>query len=88
MKAVDVEKLIQASISGEVVVNTRDEVHFEARIVSEDFKGLSRLKRQQLVYAALGSALTDGHIHAISFKTLTPEEVSSPSSTTGENKTY
>ena len=74
MKAVDVEKLISAHIPGQVSVNTRDEVHFEALIVSEAFRGVSRIKRQQMVYAALGNALTDGHVHAISLKTLTPEE--------------
>lgn len=75
MKAVEVAHLIQSKIPGEVTVNTRDEVHFEALIISEVFRDLSRLKRQQLVYAALGTALTDGHIHAISLKTLSPEEV-------------
>jgi acid stress-induced BolA-like protein IbaG/YrbA len=74
MKAFDVANLIRAKIPGEVSVNTRDEVHFEAHIVSPAFRDLNRLKRQQLVYAALGTALTDGHIHAISLKTLTPEE--------------
>lgn len=75
MKAIEVENLIRAHISGQINVSSRDGVHFEALIVSDAFRGVSRLKRQQLVYAALGSALTDGHIHAISIKTLTPEEL-------------
>jgi acid stress-induced BolA-like protein IbaG/YrbA len=74
MKAMDVEALIRLHISGDVTVTTHDSVHFEALIVSEAFLGVSRLKRQQMVYAALGPALTDGHIHAISIKTLTPVE--------------
>ena len=74
MKAVDVEVLIRSHISGEVTVTTRDSVHFEALIISDVFQDVSRLKRQQMVYAALGAALTDGHIHAISIKTLTPTE--------------
>lgn len=74
MKAIDVEVLIRAKIPGEITVTTRDSVHFEALIISEAFDGVSRLKRQQMVYAALGTALTEGHIHAISLKTLTPVE--------------
>jgi acid stress-induced BolA-like protein IbaG/YrbA len=74
MKAIVVEDLIRAHLSGQISVSTRDEVHFEAVIISEAFRGVSRIKRQQMVYAALGKALTEGHVHAISLKTLTPEE--------------
>jgi acid stress-induced BolA-like protein IbaG/YrbA len=50
-----------------------DGQHFYATIVSPQFEGLRRIQRHQLVYAALGDRMK-AEIHALSFKTLTPEE--------------
>lgn len=47
--------------------------HFEALIVSGAFRGKSRVQRHQLVYAALGERMRE-EIHALSMRTLTPEE--------------
>ena len=47
--------------------------HFEAVIVSPQFRGLSRVRQHQLVYGALGERMRE-EIHALSMKTLTPEE--------------
>ena len=50
-----------------------DGAHFEAVVVSPSFAGASRVRRHQLVYAALGDRMKE-EIHALSMKTLTPEE--------------
>ena len=50
-----------------------DGQHFEALVVSEAFRGKSRIQRHQLVYAALGERMR-AEIHALSMRTLTPEE--------------
>jgi len=50
-----------------------DGQHFEALIVSPEFEGLSRIKRHQRVYAALGDRMR-ADIHALSMTTLTPAE--------------
>ena len=50
-----------------------DGVHFEALVVSEAFAGKMPLARHRMVYATLGE-LMGGAIHALSLKTLTPEE--------------
>jgi acid stress-induced BolA-like protein IbaG/YrbA len=50
-----------------------DGQHFEALIVSPRFEGLSRVRRHQLVYGALGDRMRD-EIHALSMSTLTPAE--------------
>jgi acid stress-induced BolA-like protein IbaG/YrbA len=50
-----------------------DGQHFNAVIVSEAFAGKQRIQRHQLVYAALGDRMRE-EIHALSMKTLTPEE--------------
>lgn len=47
--------------------------HFFATIVSAEFEGLSRVRRHQRVYAALGERMRE-QIHALSMKTLTPAE--------------
>ncbi len=47
--------------------------HFFATIVSTEFEGLSRVRRHQRVYSALGDRMRE-QIHALSMKTLTPTE--------------
>lgn len=47
--------------------------HFFATIVSAEFEGLSRVRRHQRVYTALGDRMRE-QIHALSMKTLTPTE--------------
>ncbi|HUJ04062.1 MAG TPA: BolA family protein [Rhizomicrobium sp.] len=49
------------------------ETHFRVRIVSETFRGLSRLERQRRVHAALAEELKS-RVHALSLVTLTPDE--------------
>lgn len=50
-----------------------DGQHFTALIVSPAFIGKRLIQRHQLVYAALGDRMK-AEIHALSMKTLTPEE--------------
>jgi acid stress-induced BolA-like protein IbaG/YrbA len=50
-----------------------DGQHFSAVIVSPAFAGKRPIQRHQLVYAALGERMRE-EIHALSMKTLTPEE--------------
>jgi len=50
-----------------------DGQHFTAVIVSNAFAGKSRIQRHQIVYGALGDRMRE-EIHALSMKTLTPEE--------------
>jgi BolA protein len=49
------------------------ETHFNVRIVSPKFAGLSRVARQRLVYAALADEMK-AQIHALALTTLAPEE--------------
>ena len=50
-----------------------DGQHFTALIVSPAFAGKRLIQRHQLVYAALGDRMK-AEIHALSMKTLTPDE--------------
>ncbi len=50
------------------------ETHFDVRIVSSAFEGISRVERQRRVYAVLAEELKT-RVHALSLTTLTPAEV-------------
>lgn len=50
-----------------------DGQHFNAVIVSNAFVGKRLIQRHQLVYAALGDRMRE-EIHALSMKTMTPDE--------------
>ena len=50
-----------------------DGAHFEAVIVSPDFRGKTAVQQHQVVYRALGDRMRE-EIHALSMKTYTPEE--------------
>ncbi|RFA27741.1 BolA family transcriptional regulator [Alkalilimnicola ehrlichii] len=48
--------------------------HFRARVVSPDFAGKSTMERHRMIYAAMGDAMRNDVIHALSIKAYTPEE--------------
>jgi acid stress-induced BolA-like protein IbaG/YrbA len=64
---------IAAGLACEHVEVAGDGQHFQALVVSAAFAGKSRVQRHQLVYAALGERMRE-EIHALSMRTLTPEE--------------
>ena len=64
---------IEAGLACEHLEVMGDGQHFQALIVSAAFDGQSRVQRHQLVYAALGSRMRE-EIHALSMRTLTPQE--------------
>ena len=64
---------IEAGLACEHVEVIGDGQHFQAVVVSGEFAGKSRIQRHQLVYAALGDRMRE-EVHALSMKTLTPDE--------------
>ena len=68
-----VKEYIAAGMSCTHLEVEGDGSHFNAIIVSNDFAGKRLIQRHQLVYAALGDRMRE-EIHALSMKTLTPEE--------------
>ncbi len=66
--------MIRAGIEdADVSVMSDDNTHYEAVVVSKSFEGLRPIARHQMVYRTLGTHM-GGDIHALSLKTLTPEE--------------
>lgn len=48
--------------------------NYSINVVGERFDGLGKVRRQQEVYAALGTLISDGTIHAVSILAQTPAE--------------
>ena len=64
---------IEAALQCEHVEVEGDGQHFQALIVCSQFAGRSRVQRHQMVYGALAGRMRE-EIHALSMRTLTPEE--------------
>ena len=69
-----IKQLIRAGMACEHLELDGDGQHFQALVVSAEFVGKSRVQRQQRVHETLKEKLATGELHALSFKTLTPEE--------------
>jgi stress-induced morphogen len=70
--AAELKDRIEAAIPGaNAAVESPDDVHFTARVVSERFAGLSRIEQHKLVYEIFDGEL-GADIHALSLKTETP----------------
>ncbi len=63
---------------GHAAARPEGESHFAVEVVSAAFAGKSALQRQRMVHGVLAAELA-GAVHALSLKTLTPEEDQSPS---------
>ena len=68
-----IQSSIEHGLACDVIEVAGDGHHFEALIVSPAFRGLSRVARHRLVYAAMGERMRE-EVHALSMQTLTPEE--------------
>lgn len=76
MSAAEIERLIKESLpDARVRIEdlAGDGDHYRAHIVSEAFRGRSRLQQHQLVYQALGQRM-GGELHALALVTAVPED--------------
>jgi stress-induced morphogen len=74
MPANEIEALIKAALPDATV--TIDDLagdgdHYSATVVSEQFRGLSRVRQHQIVYAALRGRM-GGELHALALQTSAP----------------
>ena len=75
MAANEIEALIKAALpDARVTVEdlAGDGDHYAATVVSEQFRGLSRVRQHQVVYAALRGRM-GGELHALTLQTSTPD---------------
>lgn len=75
MPAEEIETLIRDAIPDariEIIDLAGDGDHYEARVVSEMFRGKPRVRQHQLVYEALGGRMGTV-LHALKLSTSAPE---------------
>jgi stress-induced morphogen len=76
MQASEIEALIKTALPGSTVTVedlAGDGDHYAASVVSDLFRGLSRVKQHQMVFQALGGRM-GGQLHALALQTNVPEE--------------
>ena len=75
MAAGEIEALIKAALPDAAVTVedlAGDGDHYAATVISERFRGLSRVRQHQMVYAALSGKM-GGTLHALALQTATPD---------------
>ncbi|MEC5324801.1 BolA family protein [Aurantimonas sp. A3-2-R12] len=75
MNASDIERMIKSDIpDAEVTIRdlAGDGDHYAAEIVSESFRGKSRVQQHQMVYKALQGNM-GGELHALALQTSAPK---------------
>jgi stress-induced morphogen len=75
MQASEIESMIKAALPDAEIIITDlagDGDHYRAQVISEAFRGMSRVRQHQLVYAALGGNM-GGVLHALALETAPPE---------------
>ncbi|SFO67125.1 transcriptional regulator, BolA protein family [Cohaesibacter marisflavi] len=75
MEASEIETLIRQSLpDAKVIIRdlAGDGDHFAAEVVSESFRGKSRVQQHQLVYEALKGNM-GGELHALALQTSVPD---------------
>jgi stress-induced morphogen len=75
MAAAEIEAMIKAALPDALVEITDlagDGDHYAARVVSESFRGMPRVRQHQSVYDALGGRM-GGVLHALQLTTAIPD---------------
>lgn len=74
MNEEQIKELIESELEGAEVQISGDGRHFEALIVYEGFSGKSILQQHRMVYAVFGDKFSTDEVHALSIKTMTPDQ--------------
>ncbi|MDR5868387.1 BolA family protein [Halomonas koreensis] len=74
MHPTEVKALLEGRLDGCEFHIQGEGCDFQVVAVGEVFEGLSRVKRQQLIYGALSEEIASGALHAVTIKTYTPEQ--------------
>ena len=72
MQSEEVKTMIQAQIPGARVEVDGEGCSFSVLVISEQFEGLSLLKKQQAVMSVFSEKLASGELHALTVKAYTP----------------
>ncbi len=70
----EIERLLRETVAVAELELAADGNRLMVKLVSDDFDGLNRVKRQQLLYGALNELIASGEVHAVTMQTQTPAE--------------
>ena len=74
MDSAEIKRLLEQGLAGAHVEVAGDGRHFQALVVSDQFEGAPLIRRHRMVNDVLRSYLDSEVLHAISLRTLTPEQ--------------
>ncbi|WP_395479696.1 BolA family iron metabolism protein IbaG [Candidatus Curculioniphilus buchneri] len=74
MKPNEIKKILINALTLDEIHVSGDGKHFQIIAVSDQFAGMSRVKKQQMIYIPLMEYISDDRIHALSIKVYTQEE--------------
>ncbi|HSG61146.1 MAG TPA: BolA family protein [Pseudomonadales bacterium] len=74
MQVDQVAALLRDALPNSEIEVNNDGNHYFVTAISEAFDGVSRVKRQQMIYAVLNEHVLSGTIHALHIKTFSPSE--------------
>jgi len=66
--------VLNKKINLDKIYITENNNHFQITAISDIFKGLTQVKRQQIIYTPLMNMIAENKIHAISISSYTLEE--------------
>ncbi|MEH0690654.1 BolA family iron metabolism protein IbaG [Vibrio cholerae] len=74
MDSAQVQQILNNALNLEEIHVKGEGSHYEVVAVDACFDGMSRVKKQQLIYAPLMEYIQRNDIHAVSIKAFTPQE--------------
>ena len=74
MDSAKVQQILEEALNLEELHVKGEGSHYEVVAVDASFEGMSRVKKQQLIYAPLMEYIQRNDIHAVSIKAYSPEE--------------
>ncbi len=70
-----IQQLIASQMSTAVIEVSGGEGKFVANVTSDEFEGLTPIKRHKLVYACVSNEIASGELHALTIVAKTPAEL-------------
>ncbi|MGJ8680681.1 BolA family protein [Paraglaciecola sp.] len=74
MEHQQIESLLKDTLGLAEVHVSGEGSHFQVIAISDKFADMSRVKKQQFVYAPLAEKIAEGVMHAVSIKTFTESQ--------------
>lgn len=74
MQAAEVKTRLEERLSDAEIIVSGEGCDFQLTVISDQFSGVSPVKRQQMVYVHLNDLIADGTIHAVTMSTFTRDE--------------